>query len=319
MRSDNAISRRWFRRVRLRLAAIYALSVAVFSGAVLLVVFYVETHMGAHACVAGHTFGTLEEHSQQVGEALIWAWAVISGVSAVVGYVFAPFITRAAEDAMENLSRTSDSIAHDLRAPLTRLSVRSEMEAAKEGPSSEFAVSVASDVQDMLVLVNTLLEIAHLERDGEEQRLEPVDLCAVMRDTIELFAPLAEANGIRLLNAAPSEPVLVNASRAKIMQVSNNLVDNAIKHTQKGNWVSVKVERNGGNAIYTVSDFGDGIPADELPHVFEKFFRGKRNNSAGNGLGLALVRAIVESYGGRISATSSPGLGATFTAKFLCA
>lgn len=304
MRSTDPVASKWFRLVRFRLASIYALSVGILSALILFAVYQVELH------------GCEAHHSEQIAHALVGAWFALFALSAAVGYFFAPFITRAAEDAMENLSRSADAIAHDLRAPLTRLRVRSEMEATKEGPAAEFAAEVSSDTHTLLNLVNTLLEISRLERTGGDDAREDVGLQDLALEVAELFEPVAEDLGITLTVSPQHEPVVLSCHRAKMRQVIGNLVDNALKHTPRGGRVTISVTRSNGTRLLRVSDSGEGIPADELPHIFEKFHRGKSNLHPGNGLGLALVRAIVTSYDGKVSVKSAPGLGTTFTATF---
>ena len=310
----------WFRQVRFRLAGIYALSVAIVSGAILLGVYHLEAHHASeHICslseiISNHD-AVVAYHSHVMAQALLATWVALSVLSALVGYFFAPFITRAAEVAMESLSRSADAIAHDLRAPLTRLRVRSEMVASKDGPTAEFAAEVANDTSDLLALVNTLLEIAHLERDGQDGPREDVDLSQVVAETLEFVAPLAEDKGVQLIHS-PSPPMRVKGLRVKFQQVVGNLVDNALKHTPSGGWIAVLVELDGSDVRLRVSDNGEGIPKDEQPHLFKKFYRGKSNLHPGNGLGLALVHAIVASYHGKIAVESTPGQGAIFTATF---
>ena len=320
MRSSDPAAHRWFRSVRLRFVAIFACSAALVIGLVLGIVYRVEaldahTHICTLVDHVAHQENFYDYHIQQLAQTLLISWIVFSIGAAVVGFFIAPFIMRAAETAMDNLSRTSDAIAHDLRAPLTRLRVRSEMEAAKEGATAEFAIAVANDVQDLLSLVNTLLSIAHLERDEKTLPREAVDLGEIVREAVDVFEPLAESRGIRLIVNPPTEPLVLQAVRVQLGQVVANLLGNAIKHTPSGGWVSLRLIPARTSVELVVSDNGEGIPAEELPHVFEKFYRGKSNAESGNGLGLALVRAIVASLDGTIDVQSLLGHGSVFTVR----
>lgn len=312
----------WFRRVRFRLAAIFTLSVALASGAIFVGVYAVEVH-GAerHICeflapatAAPSVPAFVGYHVTQVGHLLFGAWLVLVSCAACAGYAFAPFITRAADEAMENLSRSADAIAHDLKAPLTRLRLRCEMAAPSDGAEAAFAADVAADVEAMLSLINALLEIARLERAGAT-RDESVDLCRLVQEVEELYLPVAEGAGLELSVSRPVAPLFLKAHRGKLMQVVGNLVDNAFKYTPCGGKVSVALRRDGAALLLEVADTGVGIPAEAQPHLFEKFYRGKNADAPGNGLGLALAQAIVEAYGGTIRVASEPGRGSVFAVR----
>lgn len=314
MRSTDA----WFRRVRFRLAAIFTLCVALVSGAIFLGVYAVEVHDAKHhicetfAAAGAPAFA--DYHVVHVGRLLQCAWLVLLACAACAGYFFAPFITRAADGAMENLSRSADAIAHDLKAPLTRLKVRCEMAVAHGGPEAAFAADVAADVEAMLSLINTLLEIARLERAGAT-RDESVDLCQLVQEVVDLYRPVAEGAGLALSVARPAAPLRLKAHRGKLMQVVGNLVDNAFKYTPRGGRVSVALRRDGAALSLEVADTGVGIPAEAQPRLFEKFYRGRNADAPGNGLGLALAQAIVGAYGGTIRVASAPGRGSVFTVR----
>lgn len=306
----------WFRSVRFRMALIYTLSVAVVSGIVLSAVYAVELqgeeqHVCATFVVEGQQHCFIEYHLGQIRERLLLAWVCLVLAAAFVGYGFAPLIMRAAEEAMEAISRSADAIAHDLRAPLTRLKVRAEMAVGQENAGGEFAAEVAADTDAMLALVNTLLEISRLERAGKTMQ-EVVDLADVARQVAELYEPVAEATGVTFALSAAG-PVLVMGERARLQQAVGNLVDNAIKYTPAGGRVEVEVTSAG---VLNVKDTGIGIPAEAQPHIFEKFYRAGNANASGEGLGLALVSAIVAACGGHIAVSSAPGGGSVFAVQF---
>ena len=307
---------RWFRSVRFRMALIYTLSVAIVSGIVLSAVYAVELqgeeqHVCATFVAEGQQHCFIAYHLGQIRERLLLAWVCLVLAAAVVGYGFAPLIMRAAEEAMEAISRSADAIAHDLRAPLTRLKLRAEMMATRKGAECDFAPEVVADTDAMLSLVNTLLEIARLERSGQEA-LDVVDLSEVARQVTELYEPVAESAGVAFA-LSTAGPVPVRGERARLRQAVGNLVDNAIKYTPAGGQVEVKVTSAG---VLSVKDTGIGIPAEAQPHIFEKFYRAGNANASGEGLGLALVAAIVTACGGHIAVSSAPGGGSVFAVQF---
>jgi signal transduction histidine kinase len=156
------------------------------------------------------------------------------------------------------------------------------------------------------------------EAEGGAMRLarERLELAEVVRDAVSLYAEVAEDKGIRLQNeCAPA--VCVSADRNRMRQVVANLLDNAIKYTPPGGRVELRTARDGAEAVLTVADTGAGIPPAELPRIWERLYRGDASRSErGLGLGLSLVKAVVEAHGGRVEAASTPGEGSTFTVGF---
>ena len=144
---------------------------------------------------------------------------------------------------------------------------------------------------------------------------ERLELAEVVRDAVSLYAEVAEDKGMRLQSECGPE-VCVSADRNRMRQVVANLLDNAIKYTPSGGRAEVRAAREGAEAVLTVTDTGAGIPPGELPRIWERLYRGDASRSErGLGLGLSLVRAIVEAHGGRVEATSTPGQGSIFTVR----
>lgn len=318
MRLTDTANRRWFRRARFRTAIVYMLSVSILAGLTAFILYQVELHSSqSHVChvveeVSPVHDKVLEFHVQQIAETLFWSWLAMSLTAGLVGYFFAPFITRSAEEAMENLVKSADAIAHDMRTPLARLSVRAEMAVAKQENIESFAGEVMGETESLISLVNTYLEIARTERNGEVETKSEVDLTEVVREVADLFAPSAEALGMKFDVDLPAEPVVYSCTRGKMIRVVGNLVDNAIKYSSLGGRISVRLARRLGRITLEVSDNGPGIPKEDQKHIFETFYRGKTHSGEGTGLGLALVHAIVSSYGGSISLESKPDIGTTF-------
>lgn len=144
---------------------------------------------------------------------------------------------------------------------------------------------------------------------------ERLELADVVHDAVNLYADVAEDKGVALESrAAPG--VCVSADRNRMRQVVANLLDNAIKYTPSGGRVEVEGALDGADAVLTVRDTGHGIPPGELPRIWERLYRGDASRSErGLGLGLSLVKAIVEAHGGRVEAMSSPGLGSVFIVR----
>jgi signal transduction histidine kinase len=164
-------------------------------------------------------------------------------------------------------------------------------------------------------LTDQLLDLAREDAGASQRPGAPLDLAALVRGVVEDMRPLAEARGLSLrvedTTAAP-----LHGDALRLRQVLLNLVDNAVKYTPPGGEIAVRVERRNRQAIVTIRDTGVGIPADHLPHVFDRFYRADKARSreqGGTGLGLSIAQSIVAAHGGRIELASAPGQGTTCT------
>jgi two-component system phosphate regulon sensor histidine kinase PhoR len=215
-----------------------------------------------------------------------------------------------------------NTVSHDLKSPITVIAGLADL-MRMAGPGDANYVTRCQDIRDtaqhMAELVTDLLDIGKIEA-GLDSALEPVELVPVIREAIRMVRPRAEAKGIELQAELPEEATIL-AVGSRIRQALINLLDNGVKYTPDGGRVTLAatlVSPGGGPGAVTVSvtDTGIGIPARDLPHVFDKFYRVKSKatrNIAGTGLGLAITRTIVEACGGRIRVESVEGSGTTFT------
>ena len=243
-------------------------------------------------------------------------------VGALVGFVafFLAYrsIRRRHAKAMQELHDLSDDIAHDLRTPLARMHAQAELAAMGDVSAAELAAGVAEETSSMLELINTMLDLSQTGARIERSPRMDVDLAAIVRQMTEFYASVAEDKGVAFVLDLPDGEIVRSAHKAKLQQLVGNLLDNAVKFTPSGGTVSVTLtkEPETGLARLAVSDTGIGISDEDKPNLFKRFWRSDASRSLpGNGLGLAVVKAIVTSYGGSVTCTSRPGVGTTFIVK----
>jgi len=224
-------------------------------------------------------------------------------------------------ERLHELDRMKDEfvslVSHELRTPLT--SIRGYLELFREDGSSltskqqGFLKVVDRNSQRLLELVGDLLFLAKIDAGAFEIELDEVDLAQVVEESIEASRPIAESREIELVASMEASPPLLG-DRARLGQVLDNLVSNALKFTENGGRVDVTLSSAEGRLLLEVKDTGLGISHEEQPLLFERFFRSSRataNAIPGTGLGLTITKAIVERHGGRITLESKEGVGTT--------
>jgi heavy metal sensor kinase len=215
----------------------------------------------------------------------------------------------------------TENIAHDLRSPITRIRGLAEMALTAGKGIEEFEAAAASTVEDcdrLLEMINTMLYLSQTEAAGKIAT-EEVDMAGVVRDACELFQPVAEDKGVKLVLEIGAQ-LKVRGVLQGLQRMLANLIDNALNYTPSPGTVTVSVRGDEKVGIIAVRDTGVGIAPEELPHIFRRFYRGDRSRSLpGAGLGLSLVEAIVRAHRGQIAVTSTPNVGTTFTITLPCA
>ena len=211
-------------------------------------------------------------------------------------------------------------VSHDLQTPLT--SMRAILEAVSDGVVEEpetvkrYLNTAQREVRSLSALIDDLFQMAQLDAGGFPLHQAQASLSDLISDTLESFTELAKQGEITLEGNVDSDVDPVQMDTQALGRVLNNLISNALRHTPPKGRVSVWVRRTGQGAEVTVSDTGEGIRADDLPHIFERFYRSEKSRNRGRGgagLGLAIARSIVQAHRGDIRVESEIGKGTQFT------
>jgi two-component system, OmpR family, sensor kinase len=211
---------------------------------------------------------------------------------------------------------TADA-AHELRTPVSVVLTQTQTALQRERNAPEYRETVEAcqrSAQRMRRLIESLLELARLDAGQEQMKRLKFDLSQTARDCVELVRPLATARGVTIHGDLP--PVEGHGDAERLAQVITNLLTNAIQYNRANGEVRIGLKSQGGMVLLAVSDTGPGIPGEDLPHIFKRFYRADPSRSSGQtGLGLAISKAIVEAHGGTIEVSSRPGAGTTFTIR----
>ncbi len=225
-------------------------------------------------------------------------------------------------DMLTRQQAFSANAAHELRSPLTALRLRIEMlqtyaPTGDDDLTRRYLAQMDGEVQRLQHLVDNLLALAAVDEAAAPPRA-PLDLAPLLYDTADSLEPLAQTAGVRLIVNAPPHLPPVTANAEQLRMVFWNLLENGVKYTPPGGTVTLSAMTEGATVDISVTDTGIGIPADALPHIFERFYRvdkARSRRAGGAGLGLALAHDIVAAHGGHLDVSSAPGRGSCFTVR----
>ena len=182
---------------------------------------------------------------------------------------------------------------------------------------TEFMTDINKEIDRLTAIVSDLLTLVQMDSENVRLARENLSIAALVKETEHRLKPIADQRG-QTLTLTLSDPCDMYADKSKLSQVIYNIMENAVKDTQQGGKIAVALQRVGRDAVLTVSDNGPGIPKENLPHIFDRFYRvdkARSRDTGGTGLGLSIVHQLVLLHGGAISVDSEEGRGTTFTVE----
>jgi two-component system heavy metal sensor histidine kinase CusS len=260
-------------------------------------------------------------HSRRLSERI--ATADLPSELARLAHTFNEMLDRL-EGSFGRISQFSDNVAHELRTPINNLQSEIEVALSRGRTGDDYREVLASCLEEcnrITRIVQGLLFLAREESSSSPILLEELDIPSELEAVKDFYEGLAADAGLHIEVDAPGA-LCARLDRTLLRQAISNLVSNAIEHTARGGLVRIRASRESAGIRVAVADTGEGIPAEHLPRVFERFYRvdGARSLSQRNvGLGLAIVKSIVARHGGQIGIESRPGVGTTVTIDFATA
>lgn len=249
------------------------------------------------------------------GAARTLALLAVAGMIAIVALLLTVRADRAAAELATLQSEFVSAVSHEMKTPLSLITLASDTLASGRYASTktikDYGAMLAHEAHQLTRLIDNVLCYARLHDSGAPSNVEPIDIIDLVEESVSRFKLQLTALAFDMQLQLPLEVPSVNGDRIMLQHALDNLIDNAVKHGEAGRQLIIRVHSDGDFVHIHVTDAGQGIPADEIPHVFEKFYRGRGARQRGSGLGLAIVQQIVKEHGGRIKIASEVSKGTT--------
>jgi two-component system sensor histidine kinase VicK len=238
------------------------------------------------------------------------------GLSALVAFAALLLAMRAAQAEMELATRQSEfvtAVTHEMKTPLSSIVLTSDSLAqgryASEHTVGEYGRIIGAEARQLTRLIDNVLHYARLINASPSAALERVDIVELVAESVERFGLHLSSAEIEVDLDLPLQSVTVRADRRLLQDALDNVIDNAVKHGGAGRHLRVAVRSGAARVVIEVADRGAGVPPEDLPRIFEKFYRGRNANERGSGLGLTIARRIVSEHAGTIHIRSTLGHG----------
>jgi signal transduction histidine kinase len=255
----------------------------------------------------------VESTLSTVGNEILLIDIFILIAAAGVSYVLAGYTLRPIQKSVEAQKKFSENASHELRTPIAVMKNDAEVLLRNPHASRELINNtLRSNIEEMDRMTKMTEDLLMLARSQNRSAVsfDKINLTDISRNIIAKLQPIAERKGVTL-EVSDSDPLFIGGNKTGIERVIMNLLQNAIDHTPKGGTVRLKTAVSGSKGFLTISDTGSGIDEKDVPHVFKRFY--KANGGGGNGLGLSIVKELIDQHGGKINLDSIKGLGTTVT------
>lgn len=264
-----------------------------------------------HRLFSAFQYNQREMANRNIWGTLVYVNLFIFFIGGALSYLLARRTLRQIEESHEAQSRFVSDVSHELRTPLAAM--KAELEVAmrdKELSKDDMRELLASNLEEvdkLTVLSKTLLQLSKLDHANLE--INTVDLGMITSEVAQRY----DKNASRIVVTMPAKPIKLQANAATIEELITILVDNALKYSPVKSPIEIKLARSGKQAMFAITNEGKGIPVEDLPHIFDRFYRSDTSRTAsGSGLGLSLAKKIVELQNGELSVSSAPGQKTTF-------
>jgi signal transduction histidine kinase len=259
------------------------------------------------------------ETKRRIAFQLVFINLGVLTLSGVAGWFLAGRTLKPIEEMLREQERFTADASHELRTPLTAMKTQIEValrdREMDRNQTQELLQSNLEEIDRLQLLSDHLLALSRYQKDRDRRDFGQVSLAKVVAEAAGKIQPLAEAKGIQIVS--DMQDILLEGDKDALVKLLTILLDNAVKYSHENAIINVAASAAENNAVITVQDFGVGIRAVELPHIFSRFYRADasrtKNQVHGYGLGLSIAKSIIDHHNGKVEVTSTPDQGTTFT------